>query len=56
MSRWIFYGLGIAAIALGVILAAMYIRTAQKLYARDREHPAARTSAEDTNEEGNSPP
>ncbi len=36
--RWIFYLLGVVAVGLGVVLTAMYVRAAQRLYAQDREH------------------
>jgi hypothetical protein len=41
MSKWILYGLAGAAVMLGIILTAMYVRTAQRLYARDKEHSAS---------------
>ncbi|HEV2423915.1 MAG TPA: hypothetical protein VGZ29_03705 [Terriglobia bacterium] len=50
MSRWIFDTVWIVAGILGVVLTAMYVRAAQKLYARDREHPASGQDAKSAGE------
>ena len=45
MSRWIFDLIWMAAAVIGIVLAVMYFRAAQKLYARDKEHPAFHRAA-----------
>jgi hypothetical protein len=50
MSKWVFDAVWIVAAMLGIVLTVMYFRAAQKLYARDKQHPPSQRDVRPTGE------
>jgi hypothetical protein len=41
MGKWLLDLMWVTVPILGIVLSAMYFRAAQRLYTRDKEHPAS---------------